>query len=92
MIRLDDGDGAEKVEVIDKTGKNRVTIDSATNALTVHADGDVTIESANGKLVLKGASVEVRATSQGVTVEAAGNMDLKAGPQLNVKGGVVNIN
>jgi uncharacterized protein involved in type VI secretion and phage assembly len=92
VIRLDDSDGAEKVEVIDKTGKNRVVIDSATNALTVRADGDVTIESANGKIALKGASVEIRATAQGVTVEAAGNMDLKAGPQLNVKGGVVSIN
>jgi len=92
VIRLDDSDGAGKVEVIDSTGKNRVVIDSAAKTLTLQADGDVTIESANGKVVLKGASVEVRSTSQGVTVEAAGNMDLKAGPQLNVKGGVVNIN
>lgn len=92
IIRLDDSDGAEKIEIIDKTEKNRVVIDASANTITVSAQGDITLESAQGKVIIKGQSIEVQSTAQDVKIEAKANMDLKAGPQLNIKGGVVNIN
>jgi uncharacterized protein involved in type VI secretion and phage assembly len=92
IIRLDDGDGAEKIEIIDKTEKNSITIDASANTITVKADADITLESAHGKVIIKGQSVEIQSTAQHVKIEASANMDLQAGPQLNIKGDVVNIN
>jgi phage baseplate assembly protein V len=91
VIRLTDTDGGEKIEIVDKSAKNSIVISTADNTITIAADADVTIQSAKGKLKLSGNGVEI--TSKGaIKIEATGNMDLKAGPQLNVKGSMVNIN
>lgn len=91
VIQLDDTEGAENIKIVDKSGSNSIIIDAKTNAITITADADVTVQSANGKLILKGKGIEI--TSQdAVKIEASQNMDLKAGPQLNIKGNVVNIN
>src|SRR2546422_5250978 len=34
-VRLDDTDGGEKIEIIDKSGKNSVTIDASANTITI---------------------------------------------------------
>lgn len=91
IIRLDDTDGAEKIEVIDKTGKNSVVISAKENTITISADADITIQSGNGKLILSGNGVEI--TSKGtLKLEASQNMDIKAGPQMTIKGQMVQIN
>lgn len=91
LVRLDDTDGAEKIEIIDKSGKNSIVIDTANNAVTISADADVTITSANGKLKLSGQSIELSATSD-VKIEASAGMDLKANAQMKIKGATVEIN
>lgn len=91
IVRLDDTDKAEKIEILDKSGKNSIVISTKDNTITISADADITIKSAKGKLTLSGKGVEI--TSQAaVKIEASQNMDLKAGPQLNIKGSTVNIN
>lgn len=91
LIRLDDTDGAEKIEVIDKSGNNHIVISTSDNTITISADADITIQSGNGKLILKGNGVEI--TSQaGVKIESSQTMDVKSSAQLNLKGSVVNIN
>jgi uncharacterized protein involved in type VI secretion and phage assembly len=92
IIRLDDTDGGEKIEIIDKSGKNSIVIDSGANTITIKADGDINVESAQGKVVLKGQSVEIQSTAQDVKIQASANLDLKASAQVNVKGSLVNIN
>jgi uncharacterized protein involved in type VI secretion and phage assembly len=92
VIRLDDTENAEKIEIIDKTQKNSIVIDASANTLTIKADGDITLESAQGKIVLKGQSIEIQSTSQTVTVQAATDMEVKASNQMTIKGAVVNIN
>ncbi len=90
IIRLDDSDEA-KIEIVDKTGKNSVVIDSSANTITISADADIVIRSSSGKLTLSGNGVEI--TSQaGIKVEAGSNLDLNASAQTNVRGAVVNIN
>jgi len=83
LIRLDDTDGDEKIELIDKTGNNSVTIKSSDNSITIQCDG---------KLMLKaGQGVEI--TSQAdVKVQANTTMDTEAGAQFTIKGATVNIN
>ena len=91
LIRLTDADGDEKIEIIDKTGKNSIVISAKDKTVTISADADITVKSTNGKLKLSGNGVEI--TSQAaVKIEASQNMDLKANAQLNVKGQIVNIN
>ena len=92
VIRLDDTDGAEKIEVIDKSGKNSVTIDTQSNTITIKAATDLVLEAENGKVSIKGASVEVTATKQGVKVEGQTTVDVNGAQQVNVKGGTVNLN
>jgi uncharacterized protein involved in type VI secretion and phage assembly len=91
IIRLDDTDGGEKIEIIDKTGQNSITIDAAAKTLTIAADGDIAIKSANGKVTLSGKGIEL-ASQAGIKAEATAGLDLKADAQLTIKGQVVNIN
>jgi uncharacterized protein involved in type VI secretion and phage assembly len=90
LIRLDDTDGAEKIEIIDKN-ENSLVINTKENTITIAADADITIRSANGKLKLSGWGVEITSRAE-IKIEASQTMDLKAGPQLNIKGSMVNIN
>jgi uncharacterized protein involved in type VI secretion and phage assembly len=91
LIRLDDTDGEEKIEFIDKSGNNHIIISTSDNTITISADADITIQSANGKLILTGNGVEI--TSQaGLKIESSQTMDVKSSAQLNLKGSVVNIN
>lgn len=51
QVVLDDSSGAEKIVIVDKTGKERIEFDAARNALTIEAKGgDCTIRCANMKL------------------------------------------
>jgi uncharacterized protein (DUF2345 family) len=90
-IRLDDKQGEERIEIVDKSGKNSITISTRDNAITVQADGDVTIRSTGGKLVLEGKGIELK-SQEGVRVEAGKNLELKSGAQVNVKGSTINLN
>src|SRR6266536_6725356 len=40
LIRFDDTDGSEKIEIVDKSEKNSIVIDTANNTVTVQADSD----------------------------------------------------
>jgi phage baseplate assembly protein V len=91
VIRLTDTKDDERIEIIDKSGKNRIVIASKDNTITISGDADITVKSANGKLSLSGKGVEI--TSQAaVKIQAQQGMDLQAQTQLNVKGQTVNIN
>lgn len=91
VVRLDDTDGSEKIEIVDGSGANSVVISTADNTITITADADITIESGSGKLILSGNGIEIKSQAD-VKVEAGANMDLKASGQLNIKGPTVNIN
>jgi len=77
LIRLDDKDGEEKIEIIDKTEKNSIVISTKDNSISISAEADISITSNSGKLKLSGSGIEIN--SQGdVEIEASGNMNLKA--------------
>lgn len=91
LIRLDDTDRQGKIEIIDASAKNKITISTKDNSITIEADADITIKSSKGKLVLQGQGVEITSKAA-VKIEATSNMDLKSSGQLNIKGAMVNIN
>lgn len=90
ILRFDDTDGAEKIEVIDKTGNNRITISSADNSLSLEASGDITLK-AQGKVKISGTGVEITSEA-GCSMKANANVDVNASAQLNLKGSLVNLN
>jgi phage baseplate assembly protein V len=91
VIRFDDSKDDPKIEIIDASAKNTIVIHTKDNSMTIAADGDVTIQSSNGKLKLTGNGVEITSTST-VKIEAGQSMEVKSSGQLNVKGTMVNIN
>lgn len=91
IIRLDDTDGNEKIEIVDKSEKNSFIIDTAENTVTVMADADITIQSSSGKLIFSGKGIEINSQAE-IKIEASKDMDLNAGSDLNIKGKMVNIN
>lgn len=91
LIRLDDKDGAEKIEIIDKTGNNLITIDTKNNKITISSDKDIELSASKGKVTINAQDVEIK-SSASTKVEAGAGMDLKASANLTVKGATVGIN
>lgn len=94
VVRLDDTDGGEKIEIVDAKGKQSIVLDTAASTLTITADQDVVIESKSGQLKLSGKKgVEITAPDGKGKLEAGQNLDIKSsGGQVNVKGTVINLN
>jgi uncharacterized protein involved in type VI secretion and phage assembly len=91
LIRLDDSAGAEKIEVLDASGSNSITLDTATNTITIAAAADVTIEAPQGTLKLSAQTIEI-SSSANTEVKAQGNLTLEASGNTALKGALVNIN
>lgn len=91
IIRLDDTDGKEKIEIVDKSGKNSLVVDTAANTITIAADADITITSSGGKLKLSGKGIELSSQAE-IKIDAQSSADLKASGQMTIKGATVNIN
>jgi phage baseplate assembly protein V len=92
VIRLTDTSGEERIEILDKSGKNSIVIDTKTNTVTVSADADVVVRAAKGKLTLAGdGGVEISSAKGDVQVTGK-NVTVKANAQLVLKGATVDIN
>lgn len=100
ILRFDDTDGSEKIEIIDKTGKNSIVIDSAENTITVSADKDIVLKAkrdikmqadgnidmtAKGKVTMK-ADQDLSAEGMNVTAKAQAQMKLEGTAGLEAKG------
>jgi len=91
VIRLNDTDGKEKIEILDKSGKNTVVIDTATNTITLTSDKDITLSASKGTIKLDAQKIEIKSSTD-TAIEAGAGMDVKATGTMNVKGAMVNIN
>jgi uncharacterized protein involved in type VI secretion and phage assembly len=91
LIRLDDKDGAEKIEIIDKTGKNLITFDTRNNKIAIASDKDIELSAPKGKVTINAQDVEIK-SSAATKVEAGAGMDLKASANMTIKGATVEIN
>jgi len=103
-ITLDDSDDQPSITIVDKTGKNTIRLESASNTLTVSVEGDLKLQ-ARGQVSIQGQSVQVEATNSlslsgaSANVEAKGGLDLKGAKtslegsgSTTIKGGTVSIN
>lgn len=92
VIRLNDKDGEESIEIVDKSEKNSIVISTKDDKITITAESDVTIESKNGKLVLSGKNGVEIASGAALKAEAQGDAEIKASGQMTVKGATINLN
>ena len=91
VLRFNDKAGGETIEIIDRTGSNKIIIDSAANTITIEAQSDIAIKSVTGKLTMQANGIEMK-SQLGVSVEASTSMDLKANAVVTVKGAMIRLN
>lgn len=107
VLRFTDKSGEEKIEIIDKTEKNKIEFDTANNKITITSDADIDITAANGAITIAAKTVKITG-DDGVTIESSGGKlaasgssgaDLKSdgkitidGVSADIKGSPVNIN
>lgn len=103
-IKLDDTEGSEKIEIIDKTEGNKISIDSANNKISIQSAGDIELLASDGKITINAKEIEIKSSitintkdikvksSSSAKIETSAGMDLKASGTMNIKGSMVNIN
>jgi uncharacterized protein involved in type VI secretion and phage assembly len=91
VIRLNDTDGEEKIEIMDKSGKNTIVFDTAKNTITLTSEKDITLSASKGTIKLDAQKIEIKSSAD-TKIEAGAGMDVKATGTTNVKGAMVNIN
>jgi len=84
IIKLDDTQGSEKIEITDKDGTHKIIIDSANKKIQVLCDnGDVEVKAGSGKVSVSAQTIELNAT---------GSMTISANGDLTIRGATVKIN
>lgn len=84
ILKFDDTDGAERIEIIDKDKRHKIVIDSSGDKIQIICDsGNVEVKAPSGKLQIEAMDVEIKATA---------SMKLEAKGQMTISGTVVNIN
>ncbi len=91
LIKLDDTDGSEKIEILDVEAKNSIVIDTAENTITITADKDIVLNAEQGKITLNAQDVEI-VSSAATKVESGSDMNLEASGSMTIKGATVDIN
>lgn len=83
VLKLDDTDGAERIEVYDSSGSCRIVLDSAAQKVQILCDGDIEIASSGGDVSISGTNVSVSANQK---------LDLSGSAGASLKGATVDIN
>jgi uncharacterized protein involved in type VI secretion and phage assembly len=99
LIRLDDTNGDEKIEIIDKTGSNSITIKSSDNSMSLTCTGDMSLNcdgdmklNCTGKMTINAtAGMEITCDAD-IKIQAQATMDVEATAPMTIKGAIVSIN
>lgn len=91
VIRLTDEDGKEKIEIIDKSEKNSIVIDTAENTITLTSDKDIVLSAPNGTVKLDAKNVEVKSSADS-KVESGAGLNVKASGSMKMQGATIELN
>ena len=83
LVRLDDTSGDEKIEIIDQSGNNKVTIKSSDNSIRLECTGKMTLHASAGIEITSDADIKIQANT---------TLDMESTASMTIKGAVVNIN
>lgn len=90
-IRLNDENGKEKIEIIDKSGKNSLVFDTEKNAIAITSSQDITLFASQGTLKLEAKTIELKSAAD-TKIESGAAMNLNASATMNLKGATINLN
>lgn len=90
IVKIDDKSGAESIQIIDKSGSNKLTISTKDNKITINS-GNIEFSAPNGKLSINAKDIEIK-SSAATKIEASAGIDIKASSNMTIKGATVNIN
>lgn len=91
VLRLNDASGSETVEIIDKSGNNRIVIDTSGRKIRIEADGDIEITSSTGRVKISGLGIELNSQAD-VKVQAQTTVDIQATATASLQGALVKVN
>lgn len=105
-ISLTDKNGAEKIAIKDKSGKNNITLDTGSGAISLDADSkidlsadDITIDAKNNvdisaqkSLDLTGKGKAKLSSNGKLDISSTAMMQIKAGATLNISGMMIFLN
>ena len=91
VIRLTDKDGAEKIEIIDQSGKNSLVFDPVAKLIKIESGQDITLTAANGTIRLDAKAIEI-ASSDSVRIDANSSIGVQATGGLTLKGATIDLN
>jgi uncharacterized protein involved in type VI secretion and phage assembly len=91
IICLNDEEGKETIEIVDKSGSNKIVIDTAENAIAITSDKDITLSAPQGTITLESKNLTFKASAN-AEVKAGSGMDLTASGTMNCKGSTINLN
>ena len=90
-VIFDDSDDSPGIQIIDKTGNNKIVIDSKDNKLTIELDGDVKLTS-KGKIEIEAQTDMSFKANGSMSLKASSGMDIQADGSVKVKGATVELN
>ncbi len=104
-IVFNDKADAETITISQKDGKNKIVLDISGPSISIETEGDISIKGKNvnietqegitmkatGDIKLQGANVEIKADAN-IKSQAAANQEISGNAQVNVKGGMINLN
>jgi uncharacterized protein involved in type VI secretion and phage assembly len=91
IVKLNDEDGKETIEIIDMSGNNSIVIDTSENTITITSDKDITLSATQGTIKLDAQKIELKSSAD-TKLEAGAKMNVEASATMTVKGATVNIN
>lgn len=98
VIRLNDEDGKETIEIVDKSEKNSLVIDTANNTILITADKDIILSASQGTIKLEAQNLEIKSSAD-TKIAADGAMEIKsstakieASGTMDIKGATINLN
>jgi uncharacterized protein involved in type VI secretion and phage assembly len=91
VIRLDDTEGKEKIEILDKTGKNSLVFDTAENTITIAVEQDLILSAPKGKIELAAQTINLAATGS-LKLTSQKGMDIETTGSMNLQGSIINLN
>jgi uncharacterized protein involved in type VI secretion and phage assembly len=91
IIQFNDKDGSETIDIIDKSTKNKISIDTKSNTISITSEADIKLSASKGKITLDAQTLAFKSTDA-ITIESGSNLDIKANAKLTCKGAIINLN
>ena len=91
IISFDDTNGQENIEILDKSTKNSIKVDTKSNTITITTDKDIKLSAPKGLIELDARQIKINSTTT-TDITARARMNIQATANMNIKGAIINLN